>query len=92
MNALNAIVFTAFGTVMEILPKLFPSWFPLTGSDQSSSRVLWLCVMGAVQIVLGAGFIIRAHIIPGFFRLISSAPATDAGTLALPNPRGVTAR
>jgi hypothetical protein len=92
MNALNAVVFAALGSSMEILPKIFPSWFPPTGSDQSSTRALWLALMGAVQIAIGLGFIVRAHVIPGFQRVFSSARATEPGTLALPNPRGAQVR
>jgi hypothetical protein len=92
MNALNAIVFAAFGSAMEALPRFFPSWFPPTGSDQSSARALWLSTMGAVQITLGVGFVVRAHFVPFFSRLFSTARATEAGALALPNARGVTAR
>jgi hypothetical protein len=92
MNALNALVFTAFGSAMEILPKVFPSWFPPTGSDQASTRALWLALMGAVQISIGVGFIIRAHLVPAVYRLISSVPAQESGALALPGARGVTTR
>jgi hypothetical protein len=92
MNALNAIVFAALGLSMEALPKLFPSWFPPTGSDQSSTRALWLAVMGAVQVTIGIGFIVRAYVIPAFLRVFSSAHATEPGALALPNPRGVHVR
>jgi hypothetical protein len=92
MNALNALAFAAMGAVMEALPRIFPAWFPPTGSDQSSTRALWLTLMGAVQISLGAGFIFRAHFVPLFIRAFSSAPATESGTFALPNARGVNAR
>jgi hypothetical protein len=92
MNALNAILFAALGSAMEALPKLFPSWFPPTGSDQSSARALWLSLMGVVQIALGTGFILRAHVVPGFFRFFSSARATESGTFAIPSSRGVTVR
>jgi hypothetical protein len=92
MNALNAILFAALGSAMEVLPKFFPSWFPPTGSDQSSTRALWLSLMGAVQIALGVGFVVRAHVIPGFIRFFSSARASDSGTFAIPTSRGVTVR
>jgi hypothetical protein len=91
MNALNALAFAALGSLMEMLPKAFPSWFPLTGSDQASARALWLALMGAVQISVGVGFIVRAHVIP-FVQGIRSMVPAESGTLALPNPRGVTGR
>ncbi len=92
MNALNAIVFAALGSAMEALPRIFPSWFPPTGSDQSSTRALWLATMGAVQITIGFGFVIRAHVLPLVTRVFTSARATESGTLALPSARGVTTR
>lgn len=92
MNALNAIIFAALGSVMEILPKVFPSWFPPTGSDQSSTRALWLGLMGAVQITLAVGFIVRAYLVPGIFRIFSSARGAESGNLALPATRGITVR
>jgi hypothetical protein len=91
MNALNALVFAAFGAAMEILPKAFPSWFPPTGSDQASARAIWLLFMGAVQISFGVGFIVRAHVVPFVHGILSVVPG-ESGTLALPNPRGVTTR
>jgi hypothetical protein len=91
MNALNALVFAALGSAMEILPKAFPTWFPSSGSDQASARAIWLLVMGAVQITVGVGFIVRAHVVPFVHGILSVVPA-GSGTLALPNPRGVTIR
>jgi hypothetical protein len=48
--------------------------------------------MGAVQITIGFGFIVRAHLVPVFARVFSTAPATEPGALALPNARAVTLR
>jgi hypothetical protein len=48
--------------------------------------------MGAVQITIGLGFVIRAHFVPLVGRVFSTARATESGTLALPNARGVTTR
>jgi hypothetical protein len=92
MNALNAIFFTALGSVMEILPRVFPSWFPQTGADQASTRALWLAFMGGVQIAVGVGFIVRAHAVPFIYRILSAAPASVSGALSVPNTRGVVVR
>jgi len=92
MNDLNALIFGLFGTSMELLPRAFPSWFPPTGADQASARALWLEVMGAVQIALGAGYMLRAYFVPGVLRIFSAAPAGDRETLALPDPRTVAGR
>jgi hypothetical protein len=92
MNALNSIVFAALGSAMEALPRIFPSWFPPSGSDQSSTRALWLATMGAVQITIGLGFVVRAHFVPLVVRIFSTARTSEAGTLALPSARGATVR
>lgn len=92
MNALNALVFAALGTAMEVLPKAFPSWFPHVGADSANARALWLDLMGAVQILLGLGFIVWFHAIPTAARIVAMVPAGEAGALALPPARGVIAR
>jgi hypothetical protein len=92
MNATNALLFAAFGSVMEVLPKLFPTWFPPSGADQSSCRALWLLLMGAVQVTIGVGFILRAHAAPAVLRVFASVPASEPGTLALPTPRALPGR
>ena len=91
MNAVNALVFAILGSLMEALPKAFPWWFPPTGADEASARGLWLMFMGAVQISVGVGFIVRAHVVPFVHGILSVAPA-ESGALALPSPRGVTTR
>jgi len=92
MNVLNALIFALFGTTMELLPRVFPLWFPPTGADQASARALWLDVMGAVQIGLGSGYLLRAHVVPAVVRILSAVPAGDRGSLALPDPRIVAGR
>ncbi len=77
---------------MELLPRVFPSWFPPTGADQASGRALWLDVMGAVQLGLGAGYLLRAHVVPAAARILSAIPAGDRGSFALPDPRIVSGR
>ncbi len=92
MNGLNAAIFALIGGVMELVPRLFPSWFPPTGGDQANARALWLAVMGVAQMALAASYVIRSHVVPLTLRVASSVPASDRGTLALPNPRGVAGR
>jgi hypothetical protein len=92
MNATNALAFAALGSLMELLPRVFPSWFPPTGADESSCRALWLAVMGATQITLGLGFLLTVHALPSFRRLFVRMPSTEAGTLVLPASRGITVR
>jgi hypothetical protein len=90
MNILNAAAFAAIGSLMEILPRAFPSWFPPTHTDEASCRALWLDIMGAVQMTVGFGHLLRAHAAPFIVRLISVAPAGELGALPLPIPRGLT--
>ncbi len=91
MNAANALIFAILGSLMEMLPKAFPSWFPPSGSDQASARALWLSFMGALQITVGVGFVLRYHVVPVALRLLSMVPS-GSGSLALPSARSVTGR
>jgi hypothetical protein len=92
MNDLNAIMFALIGSVMELLPVIFPAWFPRDGGDLASTRGLWLDIMGVVQIGLGAGYIVRAHFVPATLRIFSAIPAGERESLALANPRAVAGR
>ena len=92
MNALNSLIFAALGVAMEMLPKAFPALFPHSGADSASARALWLDVMGAVQVFLGLGYILRVHVLPFVARIVAIAPTGEAGALELPNTRAVNAR
>ncbi|HZZ20785.1 MAG TPA: hypothetical protein VFE25_15530 [Opitutaceae bacterium] len=92
MNATNALLFAAFGFLMEIAPRAFPSLFPSCGSYQYSCRALWLFVMGATQITIGVGFLALNNVGPFALRAIARTRAQIGGQLALPEPRGVTIR
>ncbi|HEY5079821.1 MAG TPA: hypothetical protein VII43_08235 [Opitutaceae bacterium] len=90
MNAQNALTFAILGAAMEILPVLFPSWFPRCSADHASTRALWLSFMGAIQIALAVGFILGGHVFPFFARFASTASGRNA--LPLPSARGLTSR
>jgi hypothetical protein len=92
VNALNALIFTILGSVMGFLPMVFPSWFPPTGADQSSTHALWLDVMGLVQAGMGLSFLVRVQLIPFASRIFSTIPASETGSLALPEARGIPGR
>ena len=92
MNTRNALIFALFGSVMEILPAIFPSWFPRNCADQASARALWLGFMGEVQIALGAGYILQAQLLAILARSAALAPAGKSGSLALPAARGAAGR
>ena len=89
MNGINAAIFALIGAGMEIVPRLFPACFPHTGGDQSSTRALWLFVMGVAQMALAAGYAFRAYVMPFTLRVVSSVRATERSPLALPNPRSI---
>ena len=88
MNTINALIFAALGTAMEMIPRAFPAWFPPTGSDQASTRALWLALMGWVQVTIALGFIIQMHVFPLALRLL--ALVTGAHPIAAPLPSGRT--
>jgi hypothetical protein len=90
MNAANALIFAVLGSAMEILPRLFPGWIAHQGGDCGAARALWLAVMGTVQIGLGLGYLVRAHLVPLSVRLLSSAPVGDAEAIALSTTRSAT--
>ena len=92
MNGSNALVFALLGTAMGLLPALAPSWFPLTGSDGTSARALWLDTMGAVQVALGLGYLVGARLAPAALRIARGIPASDLGAFAVPDPHAVVAR
>lgn len=92
MNLLNALIFAAVGSVMDLLPAVFPLWFPPNGADQSSARALWLDTMGVVQIALGVGYLVRTQILPAAVRLLLAAPAGNREQIALTNPHAVAGR
>jgi hypothetical protein len=88
MNLLNSLMFALFGAVMEFMPRLFPSWFPRAGADQASGRVLWLSLVGAVQITIGVGLFLTMSVFPAISRAFSSAPARRPDAVGLPAARG----
>jgi len=92
MNTLNAAIFAFLGSAMGLLPAVFPSWFPPSGADGSSARALWLDTMGAVQMALGLGYLVRAHVAPVAVRILSAIPASDRGAFAIPDPHVVGGR
>ena len=92
MNATNALAFATLGSLMELLPRLFPAWFPPTGADASSCRALWLTLMGATQITVGLGFLLTTHAFPFVRRLVVRVPSAESGPLVLPESRGASIR
>jgi hypothetical protein len=92
MNGLNAFLFVTMGSAMGFLPHLFPSLFPPTGADESSTRALWLSVVGATQVAIGLAYIAQAQVFPFAMRLVAMIRGSDTATLALPKTRAVSGR
>ncbi len=61
MNPANAFGFLVLGIVMWALPVAFPAWFPASAIDGSSTRAIWLEVMGVVQAGLGVSFLLAQY-------------------------------
>jgi len=53
MNRTNSFGFIAVGFILCLAPLLAPGLFPHTALDGSSTRALWVEVMGAVQVGVG---------------------------------------
>jgi hypothetical protein len=90
MNAANALFFVLLGSLMEVLPVMFPAWFRRGEVDEGSVRAVWLSLMGGLQIAIGLGYLVMAHVVPFAARILPGAPAT--GALPLPAARGVNVR
>lgn len=92
MNAANAVIFAFLGLAMELLPRVFPGWFSHLDADCAGARILWLEVMGWVQMGLGLSHVVRTHLVPLSERVLSPAPVGGAEVLALSNTRSVAGR
>ena len=56
MTTNNAIAFLVLGLGMFLAPVEFPQFFPPNAMDGSCTSALWLGLMGALQLAMGAGF------------------------------------
>ena len=57
MNTSNALGFLLLGVTMALWPLLAPQGFPPSGFDGTSTKALWLEVVGGFQVALGAGWL-----------------------------------
>ncbi len=73
MNNGNAAGFLCLGAAMWLLPVLNPSWFPPVAVDGSSTRALWLQLMGAVEFAFGFIYLLRHGCIPALVTWRKSA-------------------
>lgn len=63
------------GAVFALLPRLAPGWFPLTGIDGTSPRMMWLQVMSVLQLGLGLSYFAHRTVV-GLASLLEYAPAS----------------
>jgi hypothetical protein len=78
MNLANAFVFLVMGTVMEVLPGVFPAWFPRTGLDGTSASSLWLHLMGFVGTGISTVFCLARYAVPAVLNRMRTAKGAAA--------------
>jgi hypothetical protein len=79
MNRANALTFLVIGVSMWLLPVVSPDSFRHVAVDGSSTRALWLQVMGLVQLGLGATYLLKHY-------PLVSRRAPEAATVSMPVP------
>ena len=52
----SSLLFFLLGLGMTLAPRLVPQAFPANGLDGSSSRAVWLALMGALNLSVGLGY------------------------------------
>ncbi|MES2694224.1 MAG: hypothetical protein V4773_12185 [Verrucomicrobiota bacterium] len=60
---------------MWFAPLLAPEYFPASAIDGSSTRALWLQVVGLAQTLVGISFIVTLGVMPAIARWLAAAPA-----------------
>ncbi len=73
MSNRNAWGFLSFGLVMTLLPMLQPGWFP-PGVNGTSTRAIWLELMGIVQLLLGGASVIWHGVVPAIIHWLAFTP------------------
>ncbi len=91
MNCANALIMITLGAAMLAAPHVAADWFPRTGIDGSSTRALWMGVVGAAQCGLALVWLARGSVARAWERVQTALPAArpapavaDAETLPLP--------
>ncbi len=83
MNTSNAFGFSLFGLMMALLPFVAPGAFLPTGFDGTSTRALWLEVVGLSQVAIGAVWLGQVTVTKFADRLATFAlPTLDRSPLA----------
>lgn len=74
MTSLHAYGFLILGSIGHVLPLVAPGQFPPNSVDGANTSALWLQVMGAVNGVIGAFYLIRLEIIPFVAQVLAWRP------------------
>lgn len=75
MNHANALTMITLGAIMVAAPHVAPDWFQPTAIDGSSTRALWLSVVGTTQSGLAALWLLREALAQAWQRLQTALPA-----------------
>ncbi len=60
MNFMRAVGFLAVGLVLQQIPHWAPSWCTGLAGDGSSTRLIWLQLMGTLQIGIAGFYFVRS--------------------------------
>jgi len=74
MTNVHAYGFLVFGGLLHLLPLVAPAYFPANSVDGANTSALWLQVMGWVNGVIGAFYLIRLDVVPFLAYLVAWRP------------------
>lgn len=74
MTSLYAYGFLVLGGALHLLPLVAPAHFPPNSIDGANTSALWLQLMGWVNGVIGAFYLLRLEILPGIAQVLAWRP------------------
>ena len=74
MTNVHAYGFLVFGGLLHLLPLVAPAHFPPNSVDGANTSALWLQVMGWVNGVIGAFYLIRLDMVPFVAHVLAWRP------------------
>lgn len=81
MTNVHAYGFLVFGGLLHLLPLVAPAHFPANGIDGANTSALWLQMMGWVNGVIGAYYLIRLDVIPFVSQVLAWRPPVEVPEL-----------
>src|SRR3954468_18488161 len=75
MTNVHAYGFLVFGGLLHLLPLVAPGDFPANSVDGANTSALWLQLMGWVNGVIGAFYLIRLDVVPFIAHVLTWRPA-----------------